>query len=76
MSGSSGRASLFDLAQRTGFDIESFIFCFAIGGITQVWNLADLSGVLIAGIPSRSSRSGSPSACTGRVFTSISPGAR
>ena len=25
--------SLFDLAQRTGFDIESFIFCFAIGGI-------------------------------------------
>jgi hypothetical protein len=25
--------SLFDLAQTTGFDIESFIFCFAIGGI-------------------------------------------
>ena len=25
--------SLFGLAQRTGFDIESFIFCFAIGGI-------------------------------------------
>jgi len=25
--------SLFDLAQRTGFDIESFVFCFAIGGI-------------------------------------------
>jgi hypothetical protein len=25
--------SLFDLAQRTGFDVESFIFCFAIGGI-------------------------------------------
>jgi hypothetical protein len=25
--------SLFDLAQRTGFDIESLIFCFAIGGI-------------------------------------------
>jgi hypothetical protein len=25
--------SLFELAQRTGFDIESFIFCFAIGGI-------------------------------------------
>jgi hypothetical protein len=24
--------SLFDLAQRTGFDIESLIFCFAIGG--------------------------------------------
>ena len=25
--------SLLDLAQRTGFDIESLIFCFAIGGI-------------------------------------------
>lgn len=25
--------SLFDLAHRTGFDIESLIFCFAIGGI-------------------------------------------
>jgi hypothetical protein len=29
--------SLFDLAQRTGFDIESFIFCFAIGGIGAVF---------------------------------------
>ncbi|MBI2102623.1 hypothetical protein HYT55_02195 [Candidatus Woesearchaeota archaeon] len=28
--------SLFNLAQRTGFDIESFIFCFAIGGIGAV----------------------------------------
>ncbi|MHB8772788.1 MAG: lycopene cyclase domain-containing protein [Syntrophales bacterium] len=28
--------SLFGLAQRTGFDIESFIFCFAIGGIAAV----------------------------------------
>jgi hypothetical protein len=28
--------SLFELAQRTGFDIESFIFCFAIGGIGAV----------------------------------------
>ena len=28
--------SLFDLAQRTGFDIESLIFCFAIGGICAV----------------------------------------
>lgn len=27
---------LFDLAQRTGFDIESLIFCFAIGGIGAV----------------------------------------
>ena len=25
--------TLFDLAQRTGFDIESLIFCFAISGI-------------------------------------------
>lgn len=25
--------SLFDLAQRTGFDIESLIFCFGIGGV-------------------------------------------
>ena len=25
--------SLFDLAQRTGFDIESIIFCFALGGL-------------------------------------------
>lgn len=28
--------SLFDLAQRTGFDIESLVFCFAIGGIGAV----------------------------------------
>lgn len=28
--------SLFDLAQRTGFDVESLIFCFAIGGIGAV----------------------------------------
>jgi hypothetical protein len=28
--------SLFDLAQKTGFDIESFIFCFAIGGVAAV----------------------------------------
>src|SRR3989344_722195 len=28
--------SLFDLAQRTGFDIESFIFSFGIGGIAFV----------------------------------------
>jgi hypothetical protein len=28
--------SLFDLAQKTGFDIESLIFCFAIGGIGAV----------------------------------------
>jgi lycopene cyclase-like protein len=28
--------SLFDLARRTGFDIESLIFCFAIGGVGAV----------------------------------------
>lgn len=28
--------SLFNLAQRTGFDIESLIFCFAIGGVGVV----------------------------------------
>lgn len=28
--------SLFDLAQRTGFDIESVIFAFAIGGVAVV----------------------------------------
>ncbi|MDA0767296.1 MAG: lycopene cyclase domain-containing protein [Verrucomicrobia bacterium] len=28
--------SLFDLAQRTGFDLESLIFCFAIGGLASV----------------------------------------
>lgn len=28
--------SLFDLAQRTGFDIESLIFCFGLGGVGTV----------------------------------------
>jgi hypothetical protein len=28
--------SLFNLAQNTGFDLESFIFCFAVGGIAAV----------------------------------------
>ncbi|MEX0691376.1 MAG: lycopene cyclase domain-containing protein [Gemmatimonadales bacterium] len=28
--------TLFDLAQRTGFDIESLIFCFGIGGVGSV----------------------------------------
>jgi len=28
--------SLFDLAQRTGFDIESLVFCFGIGGVGAV----------------------------------------
>src|SRR3989344_8835172 len=29
--------SLFNLAKKTGFDIESLIFCFAIGGIAIVF---------------------------------------
>ena len=29
--------SLFNLAQKTGFDIESLIFCFAIGGVGAVF---------------------------------------
>jgi hypothetical protein len=28
--------SLFDLAERTGFDVESLIFCFGIGGVAAV----------------------------------------
>lgn len=28
--------SLFDLAQRTGFDIESLVFCFGIGGVGAI----------------------------------------
>lgn len=38
--------SLFDLALTTGFDIESLIFCFAIGGIASVlYNLVTKSSV-------------------------------
>lgn len=42
--------SLFDLAQRTGFDIESLIFCFAIGGIGAVMYNA-LAGGGLAEVP-------------------------
>ncbi|MDE2227770.1 MAG: hypothetical protein KGL11_01855 [Alphaproteobacteria bacterium] len=38
--------SLFDLAQRTGFDIESLIFCFAIGGVGVVLYTALTADVL------------------------------
>jgi hypothetical protein len=38
--------SLFDLASRTRFDIESFIFLFAIGGIASVLYEAILDGKL------------------------------
>ncbi len=42
--------SLFDLAIRTGFDIESLIFCFGIGGVGAVlYNV--LSGARLATVP-------------------------
>jgi len=42
--------SLFDLARSTGFDIESLIFCFGIGGVGAVlYNLA--SGVRLVPMP-------------------------
>ena len=52
--------SLFELAQKTGFDIESFIFSFAIGGIGAVLYtslmrkrivLVDLAGRFFKGVP-------------------------
>lgn len=42
--------SLFDLARNTGFDIESLIFCFALGGIGAVLYNA-LSGQGFAPVP-------------------------
>jgi len=48
--------SLFDLAQTTGFDIESLIFCFGIGGIGAVlYNF--LSGRALRAVPSVERRS-------------------
>lgn len=42
--------SLFNLAQRTGFDIESIIFCFGIGGVTAA--LYDILGrVRLTSVP-------------------------
>lgn len=45
--------SLFDLALKTGFDIESLFFAFGVGGlyVENVWNLRAISGILIMGIP-------------------------
>lgn len=40
--------SLFDLAQRTGFDLESFIFSFAIGGIGVMLYRAAIAGRAVA----------------------------
>jgi hypothetical protein len=42
--------SLFNLAQRTGFDIESLIFCFSIGGIGAVMYNA-LTNIDIEAVP-------------------------
>ncbi len=48
--------SLFDLARTTGFDIESLIFCFGIGGIGAVlYNL--LTGRELGAVPARERRS-------------------
>ncbi len=42
--------SLFDLAQRTGFDVESIIFCFGIGGVCAVlYNI--LTGRVVRPVP-------------------------
>jgi hypothetical protein len=48
--------SLFDLAARTGFDIESLIFCFAIGGIGAVF-YNGLTGHVLRGLPAGERRS-------------------
>lgn len=45
--------SLFDLAQRTGFDIESLIFSFALGGVAAVLYNA-LTGTALAPLSDRS----------------------
>lgn len=49
--------SLFELAQRTGFDIESLIFCFAIGGIGAVMYNA-LAGRSLRPVPREERHSG------------------
>ena len=49
--------SLFDLAQRTGFDIESLIFCFAISGIGAVAYNA-FANKALAEVPHTERRSG------------------
>jgi hypothetical protein len=42
--------SLFDLASRTGFDLESLIFCFAVGGIgARLYNA--LAGQAVGAMP-------------------------
>ena len=47
--------SLFDLAQRTGFDLESLIFCFAIGGVGSVlYNV--VTGARLESVPAAEHR--------------------
>lgn len=49
--------SLFDLAQRTGFDIESLIFCFAIGGVgVSLYNIVTGRTLETVGLPAGHSR--------------------
>ena len=43
--------SVFDLAQRTGFDIESLVFCFAIGGLAAAGYRAFARVALRSGNP-------------------------
>lgn len=46
--------SLFDLALSTGFDIESLIFCFGIGGISPVfYNLLTRQAILPVDVAER-----------------------
>ena len=46
--------SLFDLARRTGFDIESLSFCFAIGGIAVVsYNALTRKGLSVVSVEYR-----------------------
>ena len=48
--------TLFNLAQRTGFDIESLIFCFAIGGIGVAWyGAVSVTSERVVGNPERHS---------------------
>ncbi len=55
--------SLFELARRTGFDLESFIFAFAIGGVGAVlYNARANAGTRVTGCTgSRSCPPSSPS---------------
>jgi hypothetical protein len=71
--------SLFDLAQRTGFDIESLIFSFAIGGVGAVlYNIVTRQELRPVGLRERRKhrhryhrlRACHPSACISAAFPS------